>query len=149
MRHPLAFALALSFVVLGCKKEEKPVAPAPTAAPTPVPTPMPTMETPTEVKTLDEMDAGNEVDSGPKKTWNASPTAQLASRMKACCSAMRMAAKALGNSTEGGMLKNMATQCDGLAAQVKGGGTPTELAPLQQMMKQIPPGIPVPQICKF
>jgi hypothetical protein len=136
----LLFGLPL--VLLGCPKK----APAVDADAGP-PQPVVVDAAPTELKPLDDLDAGADADAneaGPVKHGTGLTTSQT--RVKQCCNAMRAQAKSLGTSPEAAQLAALAVQCDALALQVgpsKGPQAP-ELEPLRQLLKGKPT---LPPLC--
>ncbi len=95
---------------------------------------------PTVITPLEEDAGADAADAAPKKYTGGST---LASRVKECCNQMRQGVALMGNPTE---VKGYIGQCDAIASQMaKGGGTPTELAPLKALLA----GKPVPGVCRF
>jgi hypothetical protein len=127
-----ALAITVSLGLLGCPKKDTPVVVVDSGPPVVVDA------APTEIKPLDELDAGDDADANDaakKPTGPGLTTSQL--RAKQCCNALRNQAKALGNSPESAQLLGLAATCDTIALQLgptKGGAAP-ELEPIRQILK--------------
>jgi hypothetical protein len=134
-RHRIVLGATLAtlpLLLLGCPKKETPVVVVDSGPP-----PAVIDAALTELKPLDELDAGADADAdaGKKATGTGLTTSQL--RAKQCCNALRTQAKALGNSPESAQLLGLAATCDTIAMNLgptKGGSAP-ELEPLRQIFK--------------
>lgn len=135
-RHRTVLAALIAttpVLLLGCPKKENPVVVIDSGPP-----PAVIDSAVTELKPLDELDAGDDADAADAARRPTGPgltTSQL--RAKQCCNALRSNAKALGTSPEAAQLLQLATMCDTIAMNLgpnKGGNAP-ELEPIRQLLK--------------
>jgi hypothetical protein len=130
----LAFTAVVPVLVMGCPKKESVVEDA--GAPPP-PTSAPTV---TELAPLSDdggPDADAEPDAAKKRSGGGPGLNANQQKIKACCNAMRLQAKQMGNSPEAFQVNALAAQCDTFAAQVGPAGNAPELAQLRQILKSI------------
>lgn len=138
----MSLLFGLPLLLLGCPKKTAAVDTDAGATP-----PVVVDAAPTELKPLDEVDAGEQdaSDAAVKKpTGSGLTTSQT--RVKQCCNAMKAQAKAMGTSPEAAQLQALAIQCDAIALQVgpsKGPQAP-ELEPLRALLRGKPT---LPPLC--
>jgi hypothetical protein len=131
---------SVALVVLGCHKKEPPMVMEDAGMPPP------SVPTVTELAPLVE-DAGIEdaaPEAAPKKYGGPamSPNQQ---KIAQCCNAMRVQARALGQSPEAFQLNAGALYCDTIAKQVGPQGTAPEFAQIRAVLKSVK----LPAACQF
>ena len=128
----LAFTTFVPVLVMGCPKKD----PVVEDAEAPVPTVVPSV---TELAPLVDDAGPDAADAAPEAGKKPSGPGYNANQLKikACCSAMRAQAKAMGGSPEAFQINALAAQCDTFATQVGPAGNAPELNQLRQILKSL------------
>jgi hypothetical protein len=130
----LAFSTIFPLLVMGCPKKEPAVEDA--GAPPPPPASTPSV---TELAPLGDDGGPDAADAAAEagKKYSGGGLNANQSKIKACCTAMRAQAKALGSSPEAFQINALAAQCDMFVTQVGPAGNAPEMAQLRQILKSV------------